>query len=401
VRTGANSLNADHRLTRSQEIALTVVAAVVTANAYYIHPIVSDVAAHFRVSHAEIGIVPALNQLALAIGIFLLLPLGDRFSNKRLTIIFAAGQTLSMLVMAMAQDFALFTAGSTSLGFFTIAPYLLPAYASKRVAPERLGQVTALLTAGVILGILIARVGAGIVTELYGWRVVYWIATGLMAAITLALPFLMREREKDSPVAAPYHRLVLSLFPLVRQHPEVLLSGAIQALNFGGFIALWLGLALHLTSAEMGYGVDTVGYLAAIAAVSIASTPRLGRWADHIGARRARFVFAVIQLGGLLLFYPLGGSLWLLLIPMVIGNLVGPAIDVTSRMTYLTLAPGLRTRLTTIYVVMMFIGGGIGSIAGTWVYDHYHWAGTCVLLGSTSAAATLLTFIGWKRFGQN
>ncbi|MCR2833772.1 MFS transporter [Parerythrobacter lacustris] len=394
-------MNDDHRLTRSQEIALTVVAAVVTANAYYIHPIVSDVASYFRVSQAEIGLVPALNQLALAIGIFLLLPLGDRFSNKRLTIIFVAGQTLSLLVMALAQDFALFTAGSTVLGFFTIAPYLLPAYASKRVAPERLGQITALLTAGVILGILVARVGAGIVTEMYGWRVVYWIATGLMAAITLALPFLMQERRTEPAAATPYHRLVLSLFPLMRQHPEVLLSGAIQALNFGAFIALWLGLALHLTSPEMGYGVDTVGYLAAIAAVSIASTPRLGRWADRIGARKARLVFAVIQLGGLLLFYPLGGSLWLLLIPMFIGNLVGPAIDVTSRMTYLTLEPALRTRLTTIYVVMMFIGGGIGSIAGTWVYDHYHWAGICVLLGLTSAAATLLTFIGWKRFGQS
>lgn len=393
-------MNAEHRLTRPQEIALAVVAAVVTANAYYIHPIVSDVATYFRVSHAEIGIVPALNQLALAIGIFLLLPLGDRYSNKRLTIFFATGQTLSMLVMALAPDFALFTAGSTILGFFTIAPYLLPAYASKRVAPERLGQVTALLTAGVILGILVARVGAGIVTELYGWRVVYWIATGLMAAITLALPFLMQERKAGSAGATPYHRLVLSLFPLMRQYPEVLLSGAIQAFNFGAFIALWLGLALHLTSPEMGYGVDTVGYLAGLAAISIVSTPRLGRWADRIGPRRARLVFAAIQLCGLSLFYPLGGSLWLLSIPLFLANLVGPAIDVTSRMTYLTLEPGLRTRLTTIYVVLMFIGGGIGSIAGTWVYDHYHWPGTAGLLVSMSGALTLLAFVGQRKFDK-
>ena len=39
-------------------------------------------------------------------------------------------------------------------------------------------------------------------------------------------------------------------------------------------IALWLGLALYLTAPRMGYGTDTVGYLAAIAAVSIVSTPR-------------------------------------------------------------------------------------------------------------------------------
>ena len=65
---------------------LAVAAAIVTANAYYIHPIIAPVAASFGVSDALVGAVPAFNQVALAIGIFFLLPLGDRFSNRRLTI---------------------------------------------------------------------------------------------------------------------------------------------------------------------------------------------------------------------------------------------------------------------------------------------------------------------------
>ena len=146
------------RLTTAQEYWLAIAAAVVTANAYYIHPIIGDVADHFGVGHAEIGLVPALNQLALALGILLLLPLGDRFSNRTLTILFTIGQCVGLIGMTLAQSFVTFTAGSTLLGFFTIAPYLLPAYASKRVAPERLGHVTAILTAGVIFGILVARV---------------------------------------------------------------------------------------------------------------------------------------------------------------------------------------------------------------------------------------------------
>ena len=57
------------RLSRKQEYALAFAAAVVTANAYYIHPIIGEVAEHFGVTEARIGIVPALNQIALAIGI--------------------------------------------------------------------------------------------------------------------------------------------------------------------------------------------------------------------------------------------------------------------------------------------------------------------------------------------
>ena len=64
------------RLGRRDLILLTLAGAVVTANAYYIHPIIALVAKDFGVSPSEIGLVPALNQIALALGILLLLPLG-------------------------------------------------------------------------------------------------------------------------------------------------------------------------------------------------------------------------------------------------------------------------------------------------------------------------------------
>lgn len=381
-------------LSRAQEYGLAATTAVVTANAYYIHPIISEVAGSFSVGQAEIGIVPALNQLALALGILLLLPLGDRYSNRRLCILFVSLQSLAMLGMALATRFLVFTAASTILGFVTVAPYLLPAFASKRVAPERLGQVTAFLTAGVIFGILVARVGAGIVAEQFGWRTVYWIAVGLMFAVTLMLPVSMRsETSADKTPTGSYHELVLSVFRLTRTYPEVLWSAAIQALNFAMFTATWLALALHLTSPSLGFGVDTVGYLAGIAVVSIFATPRLGRLADKIGARRARVYAALLQLFGVALLYPLGFNAWALIVPLVLINLVGPSVDVAGRMTFLSLDPSIRTRLTTIYIVIMFVGGGIGSILGTWSFDTYGWAGTCAAILMASIVVTAMSIM--------
>ncbi|MGN3975328.1 MFS transporter [Tsuneonella sp. SYSU-LHT278] len=388
-------------LTTGQEYLLALAAAVVTANAYYIHPIIGDVAQHFGVSAARIGLVPALNQLAVAVGILLLLPLGDRYSNRTLTIVFTTGQCAGLVTMTVARDFALFTAGSTLLGFFTIAPYLLPAYASKRVAPDRLGHVTATLTAGVIFGILIARVGAGVVAHYFGWRTVYWLASGAMIAITVALPRIMSgapaEREA-SPLS--YGRLLLSLVTLARTHREILISGAIQGIGFGQFIALWLGLALHFTGPEMNYGTDVVGYLAGFAAVSVFTTPMWGRMADRIGPRRARVTFALVQTAGCALLLPFGWNLWLLMIPLLLGNVVGPAIDVTSRMTFLSLAPEVRTRLTTIYIVMMFVGGGAGSLAGTAVFDAFGWTGTALYVSASCLVLTALSVVGYRLYGS-
>ncbi|TCJ38981.1 MFS transporter [Parafrankia sp. BMG5.11] len=388
-------------LTRTQEYLLAVAAAVVTANAYYIHPIIGEVAQHFGVSTARIGIAPALNQLAVAVGILLLLPLGDRYSNRLLTILFTGGQTVGLLVMTFAQGFTLFVAGSTVLGFFTVAPYLLPAYASKRVAPERLGHVTAILTAGVIFGILVARVGAGVVAEHFGWRTVYWIASAAMIAITLAMPRIMRaEPDAARKEGLGYLTLLGSLIGLARTHREILLSGAIQGIGFGQFIALWLGLALYLTSPEMGYGTDVVGYLAGFAAISVFTTPMWGRLADRVGPRRARLWFAGAQTAGVALLYPFSGNLILLAIPLILGNIVGPAIDVTTRMTFLALDPALRTRLTTIYIVLMFVGGAVGSVAGTAVYDAFGWAGTAAYAFASCLALTVLAAIGLRLYGN-
>lgn len=386
-------------LTRAQEWALAITVAVVTANAYYIHPIIGEVARGFGIGAAEIGLVPALNQLALALGILLLLPLGDFYSNRRLCLIFVAGQTVCLLGMVLSEGFVLFTAASTLLGFFTIAPYLIPAFASKRVAPERLGQVTAQLTAGVIFGILVARMGAGVIAEYAEWRVVYWCAFALMAGVTAFLPIAMRS--ESTPAKRPetrYGALIASVFTLAARHPDMRISAAIQGLNFAIFTASWLALALHLTSPALGYGTDDVGYLAGIAAISIFTTPRLGRWADKIGARKARLVAAAVQLAGIALFYPLGFGIGPLMVPLLLVNMVGPTIDVTGRMTLFTLAPEIRTRLTTSYIVVMFVGGAIGSALGTAIYDAGGWAGTCALMLAMSVCLLALAFHAERRW---
>lgn len=385
-------------LTRRDLFLLALASAVVTANAYYIHPIIALVAKDFGVSPSEIGLVPALNQIALAIGIFVLLPLGDRFSNRQLATVFAAGQFLGLILMALAGSFWLFVAGSTFLGFSTITPYLLPAYASKRVEPQRLGRVTATLTTGVIAGILLARVGAGWVGEHMGWRTVYYIAAGVMLAITLLLPRIMEGREKSAAEepAENYFSLVLSVIPIVRRHPEVVLSGIIQGLGFGIFLSVWLTLGLHLTSPEMGYGTDTVGYLAALALLNLMTTAPLGAWADRIGARKARFLISLVQFAGVCLLGVFGHSLWLLIIPLTLMNVVGPLIDVTGRMTFLSQPPGVRTRLMTAYIVLMFIGGGLASWGATFVYEQAGWDGTTRLALVLSALLVGLSFLSMR-----
>ncbi|WP_379546706.1 MFS transporter [Qipengyuania sp. DSG2-2] len=389
-------------LSRRSEFALAAITGATVANAYYIHPIIADIGPDFGAGAAQIGLVPAANQIALALGIFLLLPLGDRYPARQLSLVLSAAQAASLFLMAWAESFALFVAGSTLLGFFTIVPYLMPSYASKRVSPDKLGSVTATLTAGIIVGILIARVGAGIIAEYVDWRVVYWIAGAIMVGVTLAVPLFLEPRraQPDPAKRQPYWSLVFSTLTLMREYPLVIRSGIIQALNFGIFLSVWLALAFHLTSDAMGYGTDTVGYLAGISVVSIFATPALGRWADRVGAYKARFWLAVAQAAGIALLWPLGDSLWLLLIPLSVMNLVGPSVDVTGRMTFLALDADIRTRLMTGYIILMFTGAGIASWAAPVSYELAGWGGTALLVGAMSLGIVALSWTGMRGTGS-
>lgn len=374
----------------------------VVANAYYAHPIIATIGDQFGISDAMIGMVPSLNQIALALGVFLLLPLGDRFSNRTLVLVFSACQLVMLLLMAISQQFWLFLGASTVMGFFTIAPYLLPAYVSKRTPAKQLGHATAILTVGVLVGVLLARAGAGVISEYFGWRTVYFIAAACMATVSALLYFIMEGRSAtdSSGETQSYTRLILSIFPIIRTYPEILISGVIQGLGFGTFLAIWMGIGLHLTTPEMGYGTDAVGYLALLTTLNLALTPRLGRLADRIGARKTRFIFSVIYVAGVILFAFVGHSIWLLIIPIFITNSVGPAVDVTNRMTFLSLPPQVRTRLMTVYIVLMFVGGGVASWAGTVAYDAGGWLGTSVLASGSALLLLLLAFLAYRWKGD-
>ena len=366
-----------------------------TANAYYIHPIIGRVAESFGVSNALVGAVPALNQIALALGVLLLLPLGDRISNRRLVVVCLGAQVVALIAMALVNRFSLFVAASTLLGFFTITPYLLPAYASKRVDASRLGFVTAVLTTGVVFGVQFSRLGSGVVGEYFGWRAVYVIAAILMALAAVVLPLLMGREDRPALESTDesYADLIASLPRLARTYRHVMLSGVIQGLSFAIFLATWLGIGLHLTGPALGLGTDTVGYLAAASAIGLATTPRLGRWADHQGPERARRKMALAQLMAVSSLV-LGTVSWpLLLIPIVATAIAGPVIDVTGRMTTLNQPPAIRTRLMSLYITLMFLGGGLGSWGGTAAYDAGGWWGTVILTIGMSITVCALAWI--------
>jgi len=193
---------------------LAAASATSVANGYYIQPLLVVIAATFGVAKQYVGILPAMTQFGLACGVVFLLPLGDVVSVRTLLMVVIPLQSgaLALLFASHAVD----TLGIACLlvGLFGITPYVLPPYASLHVPSERIGHVTGMLTRGIIVGILLARVIAGLVGTHFGWRAVYLLAALAMIFVFLALRRFVRPTPHASKREFPgYRALIFSVSP--------------------------------------------------------------------------------------------------------------------------------------------------------------------------------------------
>ncbi|WP_319517848.1 MFS transporter [uncultured Martelella sp.] len=382
----------EKRLGRSRLLMLAAITACSVANGYYIHSIVAQVGQDLGVDAATAGIAPAANQIALAIGVLLLLPLGDILDNRKLCLVFSGLQCLFLVAMAAAPDFAIFSLASGMVGLVTIVPYLLPAYAAKRVGGEQLGQATAYLAVGVIIGIFFARISAGLVVAYWNWRVIYHAAAVAMLA-SCALIWLVMDADAPVSPRPRYRALLASTVRLFLSSRPSLLAGVRQVLNFGILISMWIALALHVTGAALRYGADTVSYLTIITLVSALVTPGIARWAGRFGRDKALTALVAAQIAAILALLPVEDSLIWLAPPMFLLSATAGPVDVINRMVVLSSEPTERTRLMTGYIFVMFLGGGAASWTTTRLYADAGWIGVLLLNAVLAGIALLLALV--------
>jgi predicted MFS family arabinose efflux permease len=75
------------------------------ANIYDIQPLLSTIAADFRISVSMVGLVALLGQLGTALGMLLFVPLGDIKERRSLMVRLAIASSLCLAFMASAHGF--------------------------------------------------------------------------------------------------------------------------------------------------------------------------------------------------------------------------------------------------------------------------------------------------------
>lgn len=354
-----------------------ITCAVCVANNYYSQPLLIDIARDLGMPRSLSGLVPTITQIGIAAGMVFLLPLGDRINNRRIVVLLLMIQSLAMTTMAATTDRTLFMIACLAAGLCGIVTYLLPAYATRLVPAARRGAVTGTLATGILTGIMLGRSIAGIAGYEVGWRAVYAVA----ALVTFMMAVAMKRSMPPTPGLRDERYAVLlgSLWTLLRENRLLRRTTLMQAMAFGGFNALWVGLTLHLQQPPFGLDTRAIGTLALVAVTSAMAAPILGRLADRMPMDRAvRMSFVIAAVGWLALLI-LPHSYVGIIAGMVLVGISAIGTDVTLRTALYGLSPDIRMRLNAVYSAGTFIGGGMLSFLTPVIWTHFGWGAVAMM----------------------
>ena len=374
---------------------LAAACGVSAADLYYPQPILHTVAAAFHTSPGAAGLVVTLSQVGYALGLALLVPVGDILDRRRLVPAVLVVTAAAMAASAAAPGIGVLIALALVVGVGSVVAQVLVPLAASLADDESRGRVVGSVMTGLLLGILLARTLAGLVAGSSSWRVVYVVGSALVL-VTAAI--LARRLPGDGPrPSIGYLALLRSTVALFAAEPLLRRRALYGALSFAAFSTFWTTAAFVLAGPPYRYSDTVIGLFGLVGAGGALCASAAGRLADRGLARGSTLAFAVLVAASF-------AALWLGrhgLIWMIVGILVldvgVQGLQVTSQSLIYRLAPDARSRVNSAYMVCYFTGGAVGSALASNLYDRGGWGAVCWLGAAIGAAAVVLWCVDTAR----
>ncbi|MCM3337730.1 MFS transporter [Paenibacillus sp. MER TA 81-3] len=369
------------------------------ANIYFAQPLLDTLASEFGIGHSSVGIVITITQICYALGLLLLVPLGDLLNRRRLI----AGQmllsVLALIVVGTAANSTMLLIGMAAVGLLAVVTQTLVAFAASLAAPAERGRIVGVVTSGVVIGILLARTVAGILTDLAGWRSVYLVSAVLTLIMASALFRVLPHHEPDR-TSLSYPQLLRSVLMLFAQERILRIRAVLALLIFTAFSILWTSLVLPLSSPPLSLSHTEIGAFGLAGVAGALAAARAGRLADRGLGQRTTGVALTLLLASWLLIGYTEQSLSALIIGVIILDLAVQAVHVTNQSMIYAVRPEAQSRLTAGYMIFYSIGSAAGSIASTNMYALAGWTGVCLLGAAVSAFALLFWALTRRRLSS-
>ncbi|WP_369386759.1 MFS transporter [Streptomyces sp. CG1] len=375
-------------LPRGGTLLLAFMAGTAIANNYAIQPELTTVAADLHVPLAVIGLVPTAALVGSMTGFALLLPLTDHLAPNRLVGLQLTALAAALALAAAASGAGLLLAAYLLIGAAASVAAQAGSIAGRHAPTGRRGTGVATVAAGMSAGILLSRLAGGTLAGILGWRRMLLVFAALALLGALAAATLLPQQRPHSDRG--YRAAFSALPPLLRQFPELRHAVAAGGLWYFAFNVIWVALVLALAQPPYSLGPSAIGLYSLAGLLGFAALPLTGRLTDRYTPA------AVITL--CMLAAAVGAALLALGLDSPLTTGLGLALfdagcfaaQAANQSRIMALSPQRSGSLSSVYLVLYFTIGALGTALAAPLLNALGWHGTAlVTLAALLVAAAL------------
>lgn len=389
-----NHLLQQPTLTKAVLWLMTVSACLVIANNYYNQPLLGDIANEFNVTEAAANRVATITIFGYAVGLFLLVPLGDMFHKKKIIIADFAVIIISLLSFVFSQNIMMMTISGFFIGLSSVVPQMFVPLAAQLSTSEERSKNVGIVMSGLLIGILGSRVFSGLIGNHFGWRSVYYIAAAVMVLLWILIIILLPDIKPT--FFGTYKELLKSIVVLIKKRKDLRIAALRGALSLASFQAFWTTLTFHVERPPFSAGSDVAGLLGIVGIGGALAASYVGRIADRVNKNHILTVSTIFMIASWLLFGIDALGYIGLIVGIFIFDIGLQSIHVTNQSIIFARDVDATNRINTVYMTCYFIGGSIGAFLAGMAWTYYGWIGV-TLTGASFVILLLLVHLSFSK----
>ncbi|CAA7266045.1 unnamed protein product [Cyclocybe aegerita] len=359
---------------------LSFAATFLISNLYYCQPLLIQMSISFAVSYERISLIPTLIQVGYAVGMLFICPLGDLIRRRQLILFLELITTALTIGLATTRNLHLFEAISFLVGLANVSPQILVPLAADLAPPARRTFAYSIVLVGMLSGLLLARVLAGLIAQFSSWRVVYYMAVGVQCAV-LILCYCIIPDTPPKNRQMTYWGILWSMAKYGVTEPVMVQIELLTVATSTAFASYWVTLTFLLGGEPFNYSTLSIGLVGLVGIGGMTIGPFAGRLMDHISPWYGIFMGTVF----LAVFQAIHTAAGGFSLPALIVSCIG--LDVMRQIQNVSIVACLfgidmaaTSRLNSLFVLSYYIGQLTGTSVGTKVFVDSGWR-ACAALG--------------------
>ncbi|HEY1903939.1 MAG TPA: MFS transporter [Terracidiphilus sp.] len=391
-------------------VAVTLCGVCAFLQLYCTQPLLPLFTSLFHASKTAVGMTVSAATLGVALSAPVFGALTERLARKRVIVASLLGISIPTLLSATSTSlpqliFWRFLQGIMVPGVVAV----IVTYIGEEWPPDRVALIMSFYVSGTALGGFTGRIGTGILTDRFNWRIAF-LALGVASlagagAVAAWLPRgrqaaeIARLRPGNLPAESVFHWGVdRSFFLQIQSLFRNRQLAATFAVGFNvlfSLVGVFTWITFHLSAAPFRLSTTALSSLFFVYLIGLVVTPAAGFLITRVGLRAGIAGAIVCSMAGVLL--TLAPSLSVIILGLALVS-SGVFVAQTAAQSHLRVAapPGARVTAAGLYMTCYYFGGTAAGVVPGAFWALGKWPACAAFIVAMQGVALGIALVGWR-----